>query len=126
MKYAVEIYFDEDIWNGAMPDEGEDPLYDKYCDWMNNGDGQEFMPIIDDYMRDWDYDFIVDGGSLSMPNGVYWEAKIEVHPNLLADVQSELANFCERLERDVQNFNCPIKPKIGWNIYDDSNYKVDL
>lgn len=120
MKYLIDLWLDETVWNGYIPEEGEDPLYDKYFDWMNNGKGgDKVFAKISSYMKEWDENTEFEGGSLYRPNGVDCFAHIEIHPNILDDVSYELDRFCKEMKKDKDFNSCPIELKIGYKIEKD-------
>ena len=110
MKYLIQLGITEHIWDGVLLDEGEDPLYDKFNDWMNNGkDGEKVFSKVDSYMKKWNENADAEGGSLFNPNGIDWFAKIEIHPNLIKAVEYELDDFCKSMKKDKDFNSCPIE-----------------
>lgn len=117
MKYSIQLGITEHVWNGEILDEGEDPLYDRFNDWMNNGkDGERVFSKIDKYMKLWNENAYADGGSLYNPNGIDWFAEIEVHPNIIRNVENELDNFCKSMKKDKDFNSCPIELFIDYSV----------
>lgn len=117
MKYLIDLWIDETLWDGRYFEEGENPLYDEFNNWMNNGkDGEKVFSKVDGYMKLWNKEAYADGGSLYRPNGIDWFAHIEVHPNMIDFVKEELNDFCKSMKKDKDFNSCPIELEIDFRV----------
>jgi len=109
MKNKMTLVLDETVWNGATREEGEDPLYDKYTEWESSKEAERLVDKITKYLKEWDSECDLEGGTLYHLNGVLWYFNIECPKEELQSIKSMIYGFLNKIENDKDFKSCPVE-----------------
>ena len=112
MNISIEVWLEDTVFNGEMYGEGENELYDKYEEWMNSKDADRFIDTTTFFLKEWDSDVQVEGGTMMNPNGLIWYLHCKFSPIMIKDVQSRLEDNLNDVLRMTKNCPVPLEFRV--------------
>lgn len=118
MDTIIEVWLEDTVFNGVDYYAEGNELYDQYEEWMNSKEASNFIDDVTDYLKDWDSNVEVEGGSLMNPNGLIWYCHCKFSEEIYDVVESTIEkSLIHMLVKGVRN--CPVEMKF--KVYVDSD-----